>query len=371
MTGHIRARSAGSFELRYRVGGKTITTTVKGNKRDAQRRLRELLTLADQGRHPDDPERLTVGKWLDRWLDIVKSELAAQTHANYETTARTRIAPALGSIQLSRLAPSHLQAFYTAVSASGLKPSSAAHVCIVLNIALSRAVELRLIATHPGEPVKKRKPRTVPKTDHAVLGRDQCSKLLAAAKGSDLYPMILIGLATGMRRNEILALQWKSIDFENTEIAVDQSIVRLAGSTSRKLPKNGKRRVVSLPENIIIELRRLKREQAEGLLRLGVRQDGATEVCRRGGDGAMRTPLSVTSAFGRLAKRIGLPAATFHGLRHAHASELLRAGVPVHIAADRLGHSDGGMLLLKTYAHVTPDAARDAAKRIGSMFDNL
>lgn len=131
------------------------------------------------------------------------------------------------------------------------------------------------------------------------------------------------------------------------------------------------RRVVAVPENITAELRRLKREQAEALLRLGVRQDGETEVCRRGGDGVMTTPLSVTNAFSRLAKRLGLPLATFHGLRHAHASELLRAGVPVHIAAERLGHSDGGMLLLKTYAHVTPDAARDAAKRIGAMFENL
>ena len=49
-TGHIRQRSPGAWEIRYRVADKTRTETVRGGKREAQRRLRELLTLADQGR---------------------------------------------------------------------------------------------------------------------------------------------------------------------------------------------------------------------------------------------------------------------------------------------------------------------------------
>jgi integrase len=250
-----------------------------------------------------------------------------------------------------------------------LKASSAAHVCIILNVALSRAVELRLLATHPGEPVKKRKPRPAPRRDFEVLDRAQCSRLLAAARDTDLFPIVLIALATGMRRNEILALTWDRVDLENAEIAVEETIVYMAGVTTRKLPKNGKPRVVPIPQNVVTELRQHRLQQAEALLHLGVRQTGSTEVCRRGVDGAMRTPLSVTNAFGRLAKRIGL-SATFHGLRHAHASELLRAGVPVNVAADRLGHSDGGMLLLRTYAHTTSDAARDAAERISALFEN-
>jgi hypothetical protein len=49
----------------------------------------------------------------------------------------------------------------------------------------------------------------------------------------------------------------------------------------------------------------------------------------------------------------------------------MRAGVPVNVAAARLGHSDGGMLLLKTYAHTTDAMARDAATRIGALFGKL
>ena len=82
-------------------------------------------------------------------------------------------------------------------------------------------------------------------------------------------------------------------------------------------------------------------------------------------------PYSLSDAFVALVKRAGLPACNFHTLRHSHARELLRLGVPVHVAAARLGHKDGGALLLKTYAHVTEQADREAAARIGGLLAKL
>jgi Phage integrase, N-terminal SAM-like domain len=121
MIGHIRQRSPRSWEIRYRAGNQTKTETVRGGKRDAQRRLRELQTLVDQNRHPDDPDHMTVAQWLDRWLGIVKTEIAVQTHLiiSYETAVRVHIAPAIGDRQLVHLAPVDVQAFYTDLSARG------------------------------------------------------------------------------------------------------------------------------------------------------------------------------------------------------------------------------------------------------------
>jgi integrase len=174
-----------------------------------------------------------------------------------------------------------------------------------------------------------------------------------------------------MRRNEILALRWDHVDFAEEQILVEQSIVHIRGETTRKAPKNGQARTVTVPAGVMAELRRIKVEQAEALLRLGVRQDGSTEVCRRGADGAIRSPYSLSDAFVAFVKRAGMPACNFHTLRHSHASELLRMGVPVHVAADRLGHKDGGALLLKVYAHATDTAAREAADRISGLFSKL
>lgn len=371
MTGHIRQRSPGSWEIRYRAGSKTRTETLRGGKRDAQRRLRELLTLADHGRHPDDPDKLTVGRWLDRWLGYVKAEKAAQTHLNYKTVVETHIKLALGDVLLSRLTPARLQEFYSTIGASGLKASSIKQYCTILRIALARAVELRLLAVNPADGIRKRLPKPpAPAHHHHVLDRKQCATILAAAKGSEFYPPIMLALATGARRNEILALRWADVDLDGAELCIRESIVRLGGETSRKAPKNGEQRTVTLPPEAVAELRRLKREQAMQLLRLGVRQDAAIEVCRRGGDGRMMNPHTLTVAFARLAKRLGLTC-HFHDLRHAHASELLRQGVPVHVAAARLGHKDGGALLLRTYAHATDDAARDAANKVGGLLGKL
>lgn len=369
--GHIRQRSPGSFELRYQAGNKTKTETFRGTKRDAQRRLRELMTLVDQNRHPEDPDRLTVAQWLGRWLGIVKTELAEQTWLNTEAAVRVRIVPALGELQLARLTPSDLQQFYSAIGASGLKTSSARRICSILNAALNRAVELRIIGANPADAVRKRMPKRETATAAKVLDHVECEALLAAAKGSDIYPAVLLGLATGMRRNEILALRWDRVNFELDEIVVEHSVVYIRGATTRKAPKNGQARTITLPAEVMAELRRIKREQAEELLKLGVRQSGSTEVCRRGADGAIRPPYSLSDAFLALVKRAGFPACNFHTLRHSHASELLRMGVPVHVAAARLGHKDGGALLLKVYAHSTDKAAREAADRISGMFSKL
>jgi integrase len=335
MTGHIRQRWPGSWEIRYRAGSKTKTETVRGGKRDAQRRLRELLTLVDRNQHPNDPDRLTVAAWLDRWLGIVKAELAAQTHMGYETAVRVHIAPALGDRLLTRLAPADVQNFYSALSAGAIQASTARRICTILSAALNRAVELRLIAASPAAALRKRQPQPAA-TGPMVLDRQQCEILLAAARENDVYIAVLLGLATGMRRNEILALRWDQVAFDAAEIRVEHSIVHMHGVTTRKAPKNGEARSITIPPEVVAELRGIKAGQAEQMLRLGVRQNASTEACRRGADCEMPTPRALSAAFERLAKRAGMPACNFHVMRHTHASELLRLGVPVHAVAKRL-----------------------------------
>ena len=56
----------------------------------------------------------------------------------------------------------------------------------------------------------------------------------------------------------------------------------------------------------------------------------------------------------------------FHGLRHTCATLLLRAGEPVHVVAERLGHSDIN-ITLNTYAHVLPDMQQSAATKLGAL----
>ena len=113
----------------------------------------------------------------------------------------------------------------------------------------------------------------------------------------------------------------------------------------------------------------MRREQAEALLALGVRQDGDTLVCCRA-DGSMLTPSKLSDAWRALIRKTGLPLVRFHDLRHSHASQLLAAGVNIKVVAERLGHTDPAVTL-RVYSHLMPDAQAEAAARIDAIFARL
>ena len=106
--GHIRQRSRGSFEIRYTLGtdpatGKyrVATTTVKGNRKAAEKELRRLLRSLDTGEHVD-PTRMTVRAWLTQWHETVRSEVSPKTHERYGEIVNNFLIPALGNLALAR-----------------------------------------------------------------------------------------------------------------------------------------------------------------------------------------------------------------------------------------------------------------------------
>src|SRR5580692_5792852 len=117
-TGHIRERSPGSWELRYSLGvdpargnRRTVTTTVRGKRRDAEKELRRLLGLVDTGEHVD-PTRVTLRTWLAKWLETVQQEVSPRTYERYGEIVKNFLIPTLGNLALTKLAPSHIQEAY-------------------------------------------------------------------------------------------------------------------------------------------------------------------------------------------------------------------------------------------------------------------
>src|SRR6516165_7063874 len=124
-TGHIRQRTPGSWELRYTLGtdpasGRrwTATTTVKGNRRTAEKELRRLLRTLDTGEHVD-PSRMTVRQWLETWLVAVRQEVSPKIYERYSEIAHQILAPALGNIQLTKLRTTHIPTVYTKLTTCG------------------------------------------------------------------------------------------------------------------------------------------------------------------------------------------------------------------------------------------------------------
>jgi len=381
-TGHIRQRTPGSWELRYTLGTdpasgtrRTATTTVRGNRRAAEKELRRLLRTLDTGEHVD-PTRMTIRQWLETWLIAVRQEVSPKTYERYSEIVRHFLAPALGNLQLTKLGPTHIQIAYNDLAncgrrdgkSGGLSARTRCHIHRILHSALGRAVEQQVLARNPAEAFRKRLPR-VERREITTLTTEQSARLLAAIKHTRVYWPVLLALSTGMRRGEVFALRWKNVDLENGALRVMESVEQTKEGIRFKAPKTERTRVVTLPAFAINELRRLKLQQAEELLAIGVRQSGDTLVCARA-DGLSLQPQSLTHQFTRLICRIpNMPRVRFHDLRHSHATQLLLAGVHPKVAQERLGHATI-TTTLDLYSHVTDTMQCEAAARLDAAFQS-
>jgi integrase len=206
------------------------------------------------------------------------------------------------------------------------------------------------------------KPTKVNRIEMKTLNLDQAAKVIELARSETIFVPILLGLLCGLRRGEICALRWRNIDLDSGQLSVVASIEEARGGMREKSPKNGKGRTVALPPMLVAELRRHRLQQAEWLLRLGVRLSDDHYVCARE-DGEMVWPASIGRAFRTFLRHHHLPLVRFHDLRHSHATHLLQAGVHAKVASERLGHSSIG-ITLDTYSHVLPGMQEDAVAKV-------
>lgn len=371
MRGHIRQRSPGHWAIVLDIRDETGERRRKwhsfaGTKREAQIECSRLIAEMAGGRYVE-PDRTALCAFLDRWLDHVKAQVSPRTHERYAEIARKNIAPLLGNVTLSKLKPAQISSAYAKALTSGhrkrpggLSPRTVHHMHRVLRQALQQAVTWGVLARNPAGAVK---PPKVERRKVATLSAEQAAKLLGSLAHSRIYWPTLIALATGMRRGEIAALRWQSVDFDRGTLQVVETVEQTKTSLRFKPPKNGKTRAITLPAFAVAELRRWKREQAEELLRLGIRQSGSTLVCGRA-DGEVHSPLALTYEFARFVRQLkDLPQVRFHDLRHSHATQLLETGIHPKIAQERLGHSSISVTL-DLYSHVVELMQDEAASRV-------
>jgi integrase len=189
-----------------------------------------------------------------------------------------------------------------------------------------------------------------------------------------MYPAWLLLAMTGMRRGEVLALQWRDIDLGAGTIAVRRSatLIKTKGQGERidvGKPKSCKARVVDIDELTVAALR--AHRKTIGTVSLALARDDAYVLGTV--DGTVRHPERFSLAFknriARARSALGehvLPEIRLHDLRHTHATILLAAGVPVKVVSERLGHASP-MITLTVYGHVMPGMQREAADRLARL----
>jgi integrase len=378
MRGHIRKRGKNSYSIAISLGKDSTTgkykqqwISVKGNKKDAEKRLAELLHQLDNGTFIK-PGKTTLAEYLERWLeDYAWPNLAPRTAEGYEHIINRHLIPALGNIPLTQLKPEHLQRYYSEKLSKGrcdgnggLSPRTVRHHHVTIHGALESAVKWGLLSRNVADGVS---PPRCQRPEWHTLSEDDIHTFLNAAQKTPYFALFHTALYSGMRRSELLALRWSDIDLLLCQVYVTRTLHHLRdGSIVFRAPKTAKgRRMVALSPSATSVLREHKEKQKLDRVMLGIplKDD---DLVFSDLEGKALLPNTVTHAWTKLVRRTGLKEIRLHDARHSHASLMLKAGTHPKIVQERLGHSSV-TITLDTYSHIVPGLQEAAAE----SFDKL
>jgi integrase len=323
-------------------------------RREAQTACAALIAAKDGPQI--DATKETVAAFFERWLPHIRTQVSLRSYERYAELARKNIIPLISGVKLARLQPAQISAAYVKALQSGrrdgrggLSPRTVHHMHRVLKQALKQAVRWGAVAINPADAVD---PPKVERKAMNTYDMAQTAALIDSLRETRMFIPVILGLLCGLRRGEIAALRWRSVNLETGSLAVVESAEQTEDGVRYKETKSGRSRNVKISTTVIEELRAWKARQAQEFLRLGARPDGDTFVVTKA-DGQPVQPRTLTHEWARLVAQIGLPRIRLHDTRHSHATHLLASNIHPKIASERLGHSKVG-ITLDLYSHVTP-----------------
>lgn len=368
MNGHIRPRGPGRWQIVIELARdpetgrrRQIYRSFAGSKRAANERLRELL-LSAQGGDTARPERMLVCDWARRWLEHdVRPRCAPATYYHYELAWKWML-PELGKIPLVGLTGQHIQAALNSIS-DRLSSRSVSHALRVVRGSLREAVRYGHISRNPGDDVR---PVAVRSKRRGSLSTEQIAEVLAVVEGAWLDLPVTIAVATGMRRGEILGLQWQDIDLETGIIHVRRAVRRGHDGDELAAPKTqaGTREIPIGPE-MVVYLQAHRDSQRARAAEAGILHTETRRVCVLD-DFRPVSPAWLTRSWGKLSAALDLRT-PLHGLRHSHVSMLLAQRVPVALISQRIGHSSTAVTL-QVYSHAIQETVDQAASAVDAQF---
>ena len=250
--GSIRKKPSGRWEGRYTQGidpvtGRAIQKSVSAK---TQAECKEKLAKAireNRGVPLNHTGDYTAAEWCRLWFETYsKPNIRYNTAKGYEGIIEHHIIPAIGAIKLKQLSSIHIQRMYNDLKENGRMPRGAKQndkplsntfvrrVHAVLQAALKQAVKERLIPYNPCEncriPPKDKKEMT-------ILPPEKIGRYLQEAEKYGVLPMFYLELSSGLRRGELLALQWSDLNVKERILTVNKQVTRMEGELDVTEPK--------------------------------------------------------------------------------------------------------------------------------------
>ena len=334
-----KQRWVGQLDLGTDATGRRIRPRVFGQTRAEVRARMEQLRSAHGTGQDVTVRATTFAELAELWLARgLSHDLSDNTIANYQSLLRRHILPAIGHRRVVDLRPEDVERLLDAMALQGYSARSLrlTHAVVrrILRLGERRGVVVRNVAAvveTPSGPTSLRK----------GLTPDQARSLLEASDDDRLGGLITVSLLLGLRPGEASGLTWSSIDLdaEPPTLTVARSLRRDSGRLVLVAPKTpSSHRTLALPRACAEALARQRDIQAQDHRVAGRRWQNDLGLVFTNETGGPLDPSNIRRSLKRIATSAGLDHIHPHLLRHAAASLMSEAGVPLEQISDTLGH---------------------------------
>lgn len=309
---------------------------------------------------------MQFGTWLNYWYRFyIKPKIRETTQGTYEDTIYLHIMPNLGDVPIDKLTHDDIQQFYITQKKSGrltrverfgpqLSDRTIRHFHIICHASLEKAVYEKWIESNPSTgckiPPKKQR-------EMQILSREELFRFLIQAKEEGYYELFLLEIATGLRRGELLALQWSDLNTTTGELRINKQWVCVKGKKTISEPKTkASIRTIVLPTPVVNVLTSMKNHSTSSwMFPSPVKSDSPLD------------PTALGRRFRLILQHANCTPIRFHDMRHTFATNALQSGMDVKTLSSIIGHVSTATTL-NVYSHITDEMQRHAAAKLELSF---
>lgn len=308
----------------------------------------------------------TFKEVFELWFDsIYKRDVRESTTVKTRELFDNHILEAFGHMRIDKINKVHCRSAINKWSKSLSKTKVMKNYCVrVFDFAID---DLDLIKVNPMERIKVPKFKKEKKPIQ-FYNKDELRLFLDCAKEEDdskWYVIYRLLAFSGMRKGELLGLQWKKINFQDNTIQIDQTLTRGQNNTLIIQPTktSAGTRTISMDSTTMNILKEWRTQQRLDFLKLGMNTNKPNQyVFTSYKDNSLIQHSNLTNVINRIIKKRGLKRITVHQLRHSHCSLLFESGATIKEVQERLGHSSYEVTL-NIYTHVTEQKKDETADR--------
>lgn len=313
-------------------------------------------------------ERLDKGNvdfcdFIESWLSKHKNKIRSDTYCGYCTHIYRNVVPYFKPIglKLKDLRPSHFNDYFDYKLSCGYKEQTIKHHYSTIRCALNSAVKDGLMNSNPI--LLSDKPK-VKKYNYEVLSFEELNQLFETLTDSSLYIPIVLTALLGLRRSEVVALKWESINFKHHSIKIENTYVESYNSFEKrkykcylnKTKSESSNREYVLPQKLeqaLLNHRHIQFKNAR--LNKKYNPEYFDYVCTLS-NGNLILPDKLSKHFRKIIKRLfPLKHIRFHDLRHSCGTFLHeKFNYDIKDIQSYLGHSNASFTA-NTYIHTTSE----------------